>query len=148
MKGTIDTPFGKLSYQLTSGEHVYLCSLDDESFAINNVLYNLGAHLYLTDGVWNLRGYADLFMSRRDDPIGDATPAAVKKMRKELPEIWRSFVTDDMVREATTADLEETRNKMDKEIEETEEELRELKRKRSEINQKLAIMRQLSAANA
>lgn len=121
-EGFLQTELGMVKYTVNEANHVYLDSRDTAgsgSLLINRVPYSVSMHLYLIDGVWKLKDYNGLWMSRRNSYGRDYTNAAYTKAQEVLIEVWNEFISQNP-QLLTTGEV----YSLVRELERTDEEIR------------------------
>lgn len=98
-EGILETELGAVKYIVNAADHVYLDAgdayHDNNYLSINRVPYKVSLHLHLIDGVWKVKNYQDLYMSRRGSVGGrNYTDAAYSKALEVLTQAWSDFIVE------------------------------------------------------
>jgi len=138
IKGTLDTPFGEMSFALTSADHVYLSSKTIGEFVVNRVpYYSVSLHLNrLSDGSWARSGFSDPYMTRGQDPH-EVSRAAREKAYEGIRASWEAFIAgqdmDIPLMEAELSNLNNEIRRVDEELVTARGTVAELERHREEL---------------
>jgi hypothetical protein len=137
--GLIETKIGTVRYNMTNGDHVYLCSVDGARVTIRGIPYHVAYHLNLIEGEWNGQDHHALYLDRKDDWRKQTSTPARKTAAEILAAAWAAFIVEhpDLIGTATGEKLAEEETKLAEEVAGLEEKLaakrKELADKRAEI---------------
>ena len=123
----IETALGDVNYTLTDATHVYLTG-EIVAFSVG---YKFSLHLYRQpDGSWSKDDkpqqncFHNLYLSRTDNSMKDASFAARKKVEEVMVAAWTEHVTNDLRIEAEKRHLLDEHDQAEERIKELEAELR------------------------
>ena len=92
--GILETTIGPVHFTMTSAEHVFLHteSGNGEVVTIRGIPYHVSYHCHLIDGDWKPNDYHDLYLSRKDHILKDASRAACKTAQAVLTDHWTGYL--------------------------------------------------------
>jgi hypothetical protein len=141
--GTLTTPIGTVHFTMTQADHVYLHteSRSDEAITIRGIRYHVGFHCHLVCGVWTVKDSHEPYLSRKDNCIKDASPAARATARGILSTAWTDYLAGhlDLIRKAALA-------RATYDVEKLVDELAELEQKTAAKRAELKAARKALAA--